>query len=263
MARPLSLLRRVSPRVQWAISVAAVILAFAILGIVARAVAPTPSGPPLSSYATTPTGVAAWAELLARDGHPVRRLRRPLASADLPYDATLVLLGGQQNVTPADARALRNFLAGGGRLVLGGAAANGADHVSGDVITVSRPAFLENGGLARGDNALHALKLAGARGRPVLFDEDIHGYGPAIGLAALPTRWWFALVLLAAAFGAWALSRAIRLGGSDPVPPESARPRVAYVQAMARTLIRTENRAKLAERAQAATATESAFRRTL
>ena len=50
------------------------------------------SGPPSSSYATTPAGVAAWAKLLARTGHPVTRLREPLRPRHLDPRITLVLV---------------------------------------------------------------------------------------------------------------------------------------------------------------------------
>ena len=254
---------RLSPRLAWSALALSVLLAFAVIGALFAAFAPTPSGPALSSYATTPDGLAAWAELLARDGHSVTQLRRPLASTRLPADGTLVILGGSQMLSPADSRALTRFVSAGGWLVTGGTQRPRVGGLRGRVIGLADPGFVENRGLARGANAFRALELAGPPSRPVFFDEAVHGYGPAIGLAALPERWWFAIVLLALALGAWALSRAVRLGGSDPVAAAPAAPRTAYVEAMAQTLVRTGKRGQLALRAQAVTGTEESFREIL
>jgi hypothetical protein len=79
-----------------------------------------PGGPTSSSYATAPTGLAAYADLLARDGHRVTQLRDAPARARLDPGSTVVLLD-PRDVSRADARALRRFLDAGGRLVAGGA----------------------------------------------------------------------------------------------------------------------------------------------
>jgi hypothetical protein len=78
-----------------------------------------PSGPPSSSYATTPDGVAAYADLLARRGHQVSRLRTAPADAALDPEATVVMLD-PISVSPQDVTALRRFAEAGGRLVAGG-----------------------------------------------------------------------------------------------------------------------------------------------
>jgi len=78
-----------------------------------------PEGPPLSSYATTPRGLAAYAELLHDEGRAVTRLRTGLDDARLDAAATVVLLGPDR-VPEAEAGALRDFLASGGRLIAGG-----------------------------------------------------------------------------------------------------------------------------------------------
>ena len=80
----------------------------------------SPGGPPSSSYATGPAGVAAYAELLERSGQRVGRLRRSVAEATLDPRETLILLdpgfvGGD------DADALRRFVDDGGRLLVSGA----------------------------------------------------------------------------------------------------------------------------------------------
>ena len=79
-----------------------------------------PGGPTSSSYATAPSGLAAYTDLLAQDGHSVTQLRDAPARARLDPGSTVVLLD-PRDVGPADARALRGFLDAGGRLVAGGA----------------------------------------------------------------------------------------------------------------------------------------------
>jgi hypothetical protein len=81
----------------------------------------TPGGPASSTYATGPSGAAAYAALLARDGHPIERLREPPAAARLAPASTVILLDPQTALAPADADALRRFASAGGRLLLGGA----------------------------------------------------------------------------------------------------------------------------------------------
>jgi hypothetical protein len=81
----------------------------------------TPGGPRSSSYATSGPGVAAYASLLEEFGFDVERYRRPLGDEALDPGATVVLLDPPA-VPPEGAGALREFVAGGGRLVAGGAA---------------------------------------------------------------------------------------------------------------------------------------------
>lgn len=81
-----------------------------------------PGGPISSSYATGGDGLAAFAELLARHGHPVERLRVSLDRAGLGAGVTLVL-ADPDHVTQAERRALRAFLDAGGRLLAAGSSA--------------------------------------------------------------------------------------------------------------------------------------------
>ena len=77
-----------------------------------------PAGPAGSSYATSGGGVAAYADLLARAGHRVARLRlRPREGTPKP-DATLIVLEPDA-ISSDDAAALRGFARGGGRLIVG------------------------------------------------------------------------------------------------------------------------------------------------
>ena len=78
-----------------------------------------PGGPTSSSYATAGDGLAAYAELLARYGHPVERIRTSLDRAGLDPAATLVL-ADPGDVSEAEGRAVAAFVAAGGRLVAAG-----------------------------------------------------------------------------------------------------------------------------------------------
>jgi Domain of unknown function (DUF4350) len=93
-----------------------VVVLFVAISVAIDRYAPTPSGPEGSSYATAPEGAAAYAELLHRAGHPVRRLRTPLAEESLDTGATLIVLDPER-VDRTEARAIGRFVRGGGRLV--------------------------------------------------------------------------------------------------------------------------------------------------
>lgn len=259
-----------------------------------------PGGPTSSSFATGPDGLAAYAELLVRAGHPVTPLRDDLGDADLDPRSTLVVVDPE---TPSDdeVRALRSFVESGGRLVAGGRPPHGwlaevtgvapdwapvgpstatplqavpetervtavrtagegawvssgfADPVvgtpnesvvavaavgEGRALLVADSSLLQNRLLDEADNAWFGLKLAGEETRSVVFAESVHGYGTASGLAALPTRWKWALSGLALAGLVWLLARGRRLGPPDrasrPLPP----PRREYVDAVAAGLAR-------------------------
>jgi len=101
----------------WAIAAVGVLVAFLVVGFLAEELSPAPSGPASSSYATTSTGAAAWAELLERSGHPVGQLRQDLGQAPLDPSSTLVVLGAL-SLTPSAARNIDGFVRAGGRLVL-------------------------------------------------------------------------------------------------------------------------------------------------
>jgi hypothetical protein len=234
----------VSGRVGWVGATIMVLAVFVILGLVAEAFVPAPQGPALSSLATTPQGVAAWASLLQRAGHPVSQLGTPIAQAKLRPGTTLVVLDASP-LSAADGANLTRFVRSGGRLVIGGP---GVPHVTAPgVVRLASTVPVQNRNLATGDNAELALRLVGSTDRPVLFAEAIHGYGPATGVAAFPSRWWVAIALLALAAGAFVLSRWRRLGGPDPLPSHTSSPRSAYLDAMAATVSSTAGRDRLAE----------------
>src|SRR2546421_9644744 len=73
----------------------------------------TPGGPRSSSYATGPTGLGAYAELLGRRSHGVDRLRQTPHALKLDPADTVVLLDPPA-VTTRDANALHAFVIAGG-----------------------------------------------------------------------------------------------------------------------------------------------------
>jgi hypothetical protein len=116
-----------------------------------------------------------------------------------------------------------------------------AAHGRGRAALLADASPLQNRLLARDDNAVLALGLAGGRERPVAFVESVHGFAPESGLAALPGRWQLALAGLLLAALLFVLARARRFGPPEdaarPLPP----PRRAYVDALARALERTRD----------------------
>jgi hypothetical protein len=98
--------------------VLAVIVGVNVLGALVDALAPSPSGPASSSFATKPQGLAAWAELAKRNGVRVRALRDSPADASLESGTVAVMDAGR--LTGDDARALREFAERGGRVIVGG-----------------------------------------------------------------------------------------------------------------------------------------------
>jgi hypothetical protein len=111
----------------------------------------------------------------------------------------------------------------------------------GDVFYLADASPLENAFLGTGDNAAFGLALAGDPSRPVIFPEGTHGYGASRGLAALPSRWKVALVLVAVAALAFVWSRARRFGPPDRAARDLPPARAEYVQALSITLERTHD----------------------
>lgn len=134
----------------------------------------TPGGPTSSSYATAPRGVAAYASLLGRSGHRVSRLRGDVAGTALDPTGTVVLLDPAEFVSDADADELHVFVAGGGRLVVGGAAGSWLRRIAPDAPIWSPTAA----------GGLHALAPWAGLGRVNRLETP--GSGSWEGGAALP-----------------------------------------------------------------------------
>ena len=73
-----------SSGVRIGVIVVAALAGFIVLLEVLERVSPAPEGPRSSSYATSPQGLAAYASVLQRAGHPVRRLRTSVTDDAAP-----------------------------------------------------------------------------------------------------------------------------------------------------------------------------------
>lgn len=139
------------------------------------------------------------------------------------------------------------------RPVLAGEAGRGpviavaGDVGSGRVVALADPSPVQNGFLARDDNAALALGLVGPATRTVLFAEGAHGYGEGEGIGALPRRWRLALAGLGLAAAIWLYARSRRLGPPEDEVRALPPPRWAYVDAVAGTLARTRRPGEAAE----------------
>jgi hypothetical protein len=103
---------------RWGIGTAAIIVALNLGALLLDAMYGGASGGPDSStYTTSSHGTAAYAELLARTGREVVRLRAEPAHADLPPGSTVFVLS-PPDVGRRDAAALADFVEAGGRLVV-------------------------------------------------------------------------------------------------------------------------------------------------
>jgi Domain of unknown function (DUF4350) len=293
---------------RFAFGAVAVVVAVNLVTVGVDAVLPSPEGPPSSSFATAPQGIAAWAELLERSGTEVRRLRERPSDDTLPAEGTVVMLD-PDSFTRGQARALRRFAEGGGRVVAGGAepdlwlaeltdgaspswedggdrdarvlvptpetgaaeslrtaeagvwapAAGALPLAAGDdgpialvqeagegrIVLLADVSPLQNRLLDDADNAALALALAGPG--PVTFVESVHGYGTATGLAAIPGRFGWALILLALSGLLLIAARWPRMGPPEPPEQPLFPPRRAYVDALAATLARSRDRSAAIE----------------
>ena len=281
--------------------VAGLVLLAIVVGAIGR-LTPTPKGPRSSTYATSPDGAAAYASVLARNGHPVRRLRTSVAKDAPPLDQTLFVLEPSV-IEPKEAHALGRWVRRGGRLVVGlrGDAGwleevlanppswdfdgpvehavlaptaetagvrqvlsggGGAWHELGRALPFLGPADaplavslrsgrgtvvlladvtpLQNGGLARADNAAFGLALTGGPRRTAAFLETVHGYGVSRGFGGLPARvkWVLIGLALTGLVALWAAGR--RFGPPEEPEDEPPPPRIEYVEALAASLARAK-----------------------
>jgi Domain of unknown function (DUF4350) len=116
------------PRARAAVLVVAALVGLGVLLRVIDALLPEPHGPTSSTYATSPQGLAAYASLLARAGHPVRQVRVPVADRRPRPGETLVVLDPGV-VASGEARAIGDWVRAGGRLVAGGSDSSWLDSV--------------------------------------------------------------------------------------------------------------------------------------
>jgi hypothetical protein len=160
-------------------------------------------------------------------------LLRPGAGATVAGVSEVRSAGeGEWSVTAGYRAALRS--GDGGSLLLERNIGRGAIELLADASP------LQNRLLDVADNAQFGLDLSGARARPVVFVESVHGFGERIGLAALPGRWRLAFALLALAGVLWILARGRRLGPAEPASAPAPLPRSAYIEAISLLLERTD-----------------------
>jgi hypothetical protein len=116
--------RSMRPGARAAVAVVVLVLGLNLLveGVTVITGGSGPGGPTSSSYATADDGLAAFAELLGRRGHPVRQLREPLDEAGLDPSWTVVV-ADPGAVGQEEGEALVAFLDAGGRLLLAGGTA--------------------------------------------------------------------------------------------------------------------------------------------
>ncbi len=223
----------------------------------------TPGGPHSSSYATSPQGDAAFADLLGHAGHPVEQVRS-LPHRSLPDAGAAVFLLDPPAVRTQDLQALRTFVRDGGRLVVSGlsreAVAELAPSASGQrarlqgievetrrlgrgsLLLLSDSSPLQNRFLGDGNNAAFGLALAGGRSRPVAFLESYHGYGTGSGLSALPLSWKLLLAGLGLAAVVYMIARGRRFGPPEEEGRSLAPPRREYVDSLAAVVARSRRR---------------------
>jgi Domain of unknown function (DUF4350) len=107
------------PRVRALLGIGAGVLVFVLVLLVVARLTPSPHGPASSSFATSPSGLAAYASLLEREGRPVRRLVAPVRDRAPALGETLVVLDPDV-VEDDEARAIGDWVRAGGRLIAGG-----------------------------------------------------------------------------------------------------------------------------------------------
>jgi hypothetical protein len=223
----------------------------------------TPGGPRSSSYATSPQGAAAYADLLGHAGHPVQQVRS-LPHKSAPAAGSTVFLLDPPAVGTQDLQALRAFVRDGGRLVVSDlsrqsvgelAPSASARHTRvqgievetrrlgrGSVVVLSDSSPLQNRFLGDGDNAAFGLALAGPRTRPVAFLESYHGYGTGSGLSALPLSWKLLLAGLGLSAIVYMIARGRRFGPPEEEGRSLAPPRREYVDSLAAVVARSRKR---------------------
>lgn len=108
----------------------------------------------------------------------------------------------------------------------------------GRVVLLADPSPLQNGGIARADNAQLGLDVAGNPDRPVFFAERVR-YASSTGLGSLPGRWQVAFAGLVLAGLVLIASRFRRNGPPEPASRELPPPRRRFVDAVGTALART------------------------
>jgi hypothetical protein len=107
------------PRLRFALGTVLALVVFGVVLAVIDRLAPAPEGPKSSSYATSPQGLAAYAAVLERGGHTVRRLRQSITDKP-PRDGETLIVLDPASLEPKESQAIGEWVHRGGRLVAGG-----------------------------------------------------------------------------------------------------------------------------------------------
>ena len=113
------------------------------------------------------------------------------------------------------------------------------DHGRGRIVLLADVTPVMNSSIAAADNAAFSLGIVGEGGRPVVFDEYVHGYADEEGLTALPDAWLWAFGLGAIALIAYLIAIGSRLGPPEEPDRMLAPARRRYLDAMAGMLEKT------------------------
>lgn len=171
------------PWARWVTGIVIAVIAVNLLLSWVRSIYGGAGGRPSSSYATAPNGIAAFAELLARRGHPVSPLRGSLADG-LPQAGVLVVLD-PESITGDEIRALRTWVSDGGHLVIGGRPQLWVEELLDSPPRWSPAGLLEAQPLADVPETV-ALERVGGEGFGTW--EDSAGALPVLGLPDNPAR---------------------------------------------------------------------------
>ncbi len=110
---------------------------------------------------------------------------------------------------------------------------------AGRLVVLADPAILSNAHIGAADNAAFALAVVGGPGRPVVFNEYVHGYGGDSAIQAIPRDWRAAILLGIGAVLVWLWSIGSRFAPAEPADRTFPPDRALYVDALAASLARS------------------------
>jgi hypothetical protein len=171
------------PRVRFLLGTVLALVAFGIVLAVIDRLAPAPEGPKSSSYATSPQGLAAYAALLERNGHTVRRLRRSITDQP-PRDGETLIVLDPASLEPKESQAIGEWVHRGGRLIAGGdAGASWLDEIIDEPPEIAFSTAVEHEPLVPVTETVGVAQVEGVAG--TAWDE-VGGTLPVIGPADAP-----------------------------------------------------------------------------
>ena len=106
----------------------------------------------------------------------------------------------------------------------------------GDVIAIPNSPIVSNQLLAKNDNAIFSLAIAGTPDSTVTFVEGVHGYNDVNGFAGMPLNWRVAIIGLFVAFIIFATAKGRRFGVGEQMDRNLGPRRIYFAHAIANTL---------------------------